>query len=43
MIHSTWSVRGVIRIRRTTNEKALPIKNDNDLKYLYPDFVLRDR
>ena len=43
MIHSTWSTRGVIRIRRTANEKALSIKNDNDLKSLYPDFVFRDR
>ena len=43
MIHSTWSARCVIRIRRTANEKALSIKNDNDLKSLYPDFVFRDR
>ena len=43
MIHSTWSARGVIRIRRTANETALSIKNDNDLKSLYPDFVFRDR
>ena len=42
MIHSTWSARGVI-IRRTANESALSIKNDNDLKSLYPDFVFRDR
>ena len=34
---------GVIRIRRTANESALSIKNDNDLKSLYPDFVFRDR
>ena len=45
MIHSTWSARGVIRIRirRTANESALSIKIDNDLKSLYPDFVFRDR
>ena len=43
MIHSTWSAQGVIRIRRTANERALSIKNDNDLKSLYPDFVFRDR
>ena len=42
MIHSTWSTRGLIRIRRTANERALSIKNDNDLKSLYPDFVFRD-
>ena len=28
MIHSIWSVKGMIRIRRTANEKALPIKNN---------------
>ena len=43
MIHSTWSARDAIRIRRTANERALSIKNDNDLKFLYPDFVFRDR
>ena len=43
MIHSTWSARGVIKIRRTANERAVSIKNDNDLKSLYPDFVFRDR
>ena len=43
MIHSTWSARGVIRIRRTANEKALSIKNDDDLKSLYPDFIFRGR
>ena len=43
MIHSTCSARGVIKIRRTANERAVSIKNDNDLKSLYPDFVFRDR
>ena len=43
MIHSTWSARGKIKIRRTANESALSIKNHNDLKSLYPDFVFRDR
>ena len=42
-MHSTWSAQDVIRIRRTINERALSIKNDNDLKSLYPDFVFRDR
>ena len=41
----TWnsSARGVIKIRRTANERALSIKNDNDLKSLCSDFVFRDR
>ena len=41
----TWnnSARGVIKIRRTANERALSIKNDNDLKSLYPEFLYRDR
>ena len=43
MICSTWSARGAIIISRTANEKALLIKNDNDLKSLYPEFVFRDR
>ena len=43
MIHSTWSPWGVTKIRRTANERAQSIKNDNDLKSIYPDFVFRDR
>ena len=43
MIHSAWSAWGVIRIRRTANERALSIKNDNDLKSIYPDFLFRNR
>ena len=43
MIHSTWSVQGVIKMKITTNEKALLIKNANDLNSVYPDFVFRDR
>ena len=35
--------RSMIRIRRTANKKAQSIKNDNDLKSLYPDFVFRNR
>ena len=43
MINSTWSVWGVVRIRRTANERSLLIKNYADLKSLYSDFVFRDR
>ena len=42
MIHSTWSVWDLIKIRRTANERTLSIKNDNDLTSLYPEFVFRD-
>ena len=43
MIHITWNARGAIRIRKTSDERALSIKNDNDLKSLYADFVFKDR
>ena len=43
MIHSTWSARGVIVIRKTANERALPIKNDNNLKSLYPYLIFNER
>ena len=41
MIHSTWSAWGMIKRRRTANERALSIKNDNDVKSVNPDFVFR--
>ena len=40
MIHSAWISQGVIRIRITTKERALSLKNDNDLNFSYPDFAL---
>ena len=43
MIHITWNAWGVIRIRKTSNERELSIKNDNDLKSLYADFVFKDK
>ena len=43
MIHIIWNARGAIRIRKTSDERALSIKNDNDLKSLYADFVFKDR
>ena len=42
-IHSTWSAKGVIKLRRTMNERAISIEDEIKLSDLYPDFVFRER
>ena len=41
--HSTWSIKGVIKLRRTMNEHAISIEDEIELSDLYPDFVFRER
>ena len=38
-INSTWSTKGIIKLRRTMNERAISIEDEIELSDLYPDFV----
>ena len=42
-IHSTWSTKGVIKLRCTMNEPAISIEGEIELSDLYPDFVFCER
>ena len=42
-INSTWSTKGVIKLRRTMNERAISIEDEIELSDLYPDFAFRER
>ena len=42
-IHSTWSTKGVIKLRCTMNERAISIEGEIELSDLYPDFVFCER
>ena len=42
-INSTWSTKGIIKLRRTMNERAISIEDEIELSDLYPDFVFRER
>ena len=42
-IHSTWSSKGIIKLRRTMNERAISIEDEIELSNLYPNFVFRER
>ena len=42
-IHSTWSTKGVIKLRHTMNECAISIEDKIELSDLYSDFVFRER
>ena len=42
-IHSSWSSKGVIKLRCTMNERASSIENEIELSNLYPDFVFQVR
>ena len=41
-IHSTWSSKGLIKIRRSMNEKPMPIEHENGIFNLYPKFVFKE-
>ena len=42
-IHSTWSSKGVIKLRRNMNEPAISIEVEIELSNLYLDFAFRER
>ena len=43
LIHSSWSLKGVVKIRRTMNECTLSIDSKKDLTVIYHDFVFKGR
>ena len=40
-IHKVWSMKGVIKIRQSSNEWPYSIYND-DIRYLFPDFIFKE-
>ena len=42
-IHSSWSSKGIVKLRCTMNERPISIMHDSDITDLYPDFVFRER
>ena len=42
LIHSTWSSKELIKIRRSMNEKPIPIDHENDIFNLYQNFVFKE-
>ena len=41
-IHKVWSMKGVIKIRRSPSERPYSIYNDDDIRYLFSDFIFKD-
>ena len=41
-IHRSWSSKGIVKLRRTMNERPISIMHDSDITDLYPDFVLSE-
>ena len=42
-IHSSFSSKGIVKIRRTMNERPISIEHDRDLIPLYPDFIFKGK
>ena len=42
-IHSSWSSKGVVKLRRSINERPISIMHGSDIVDLYHDFVFRER
>ena len=43
VIHSSWSSKGIINLRRTANEHPIRIDHEDTIAALYPDFVFNQR
>ena len=43
LIHSSWSSKGIIKLRRTANESPIPIDHEDRITALYPDFFFNQR
>ena len=43
VINSSWSSKGIIKLRHTANECPIPIDHEDRIAALYPDFVLNQR
>ena len=43
IIHSSWSSKGIVKLRRTANECPIPIDHEDRIAALYPDFVFNQR
>ena len=42
-IHSTWSAKGVIKLRHAMNKHAISIEDEIELSDLYPYFAFCER
>ena len=42
-IQKVWGMKGIIKIRQSPNEQADSINNDDDIKYLFPDFIFKEK
>ena len=40
--HNSWSSKGIVKLRRTMNERPISIMDDSDITHLYPDFIFRE-
>ena len=41
--HSSWSSKGIVKLRHTMNERPISTMHDSDIIGLYPDFVFKER
>ena len=42
-IQRCWSLKGVIKLRRTVNERSISINRTSNIRELYPDFTFKER
>ena len=43
VIYSSWSSKGIIKLRRTANERPISIDHEDRIAALYSDFVFKKR
>ena len=43
VIHSSWSSKDIVKLRRTANERPIPIDHEDRIAALYPHSVFSQR
>lgn len=43
VIHTSWSSKGIIKLRHTANEQPISIDHEDRTAALYPDFVFKTK
>ena len=42
-IHSCWSSKGVVTLRRTMDDESMSVINKTQIRNIYPDFILIEK
>ena len=42
-VHSCWSSKGIVKLRRTMNERSMSVINTTQIRDMYPDLLFKEK